>query len=180
MCFETSCTEDKGQRRELLSYRDWARCGVTCPGEAVHVDCCGKRKECCCPGMSFRVDSCRDWTDVDLCASGMSGLGRIIRVDVTIRDVCPGKRVAAAVILTEEDGCGEELPRGMKTFTLPAHSGELCRDMRLKCIEFVVPEDLKPDCCCAALCGTRRFRARVIANYIDTDYEQCCTQAAVL
>ena len=35
-----------------------------------------------------------------------------------------------------------EYQRGMKTMTLPAHRYEGCRDIQVKCIQFVVPEDI--------------------------------------
>ena len=91
-----------------------------------------------------------------------------------MKNVCPGKRVALAVILTEVDENGLEHQRGMKTMTLPAHSYPTCRDMLVKCIRFVLPDDLdvsggEPQ----SMCGTRSLRARVIAHNIDTDY-RCC------
>ena len=33
----------------------------------------------------------------------LSSLGRILQLDVTVKNVCPNKRVALAVILTEVD-----------------------------------------------------------------------------
>ena len=49
-------------------------------------------------------------------------MGCIIQMDVTIKNVCPGKRVALAAILTEVDEHGMEYQRGMKALTIPAHS----------------------------------------------------------
>ena len=34
--------------------------------------------------------------------------GRILQLDLTLKQVCPGKRVALAVILTEVDDNGQE------------------------------------------------------------------------
>lgn len=100
--------------------------------------------------------------------------GRILQLDVTVKNVCPGKRVALAAILTKVDENGAEYQRGMKVMTLPAHSGPACRDVRVKCIKFVVPEDLdvsggSP----VSLCNPPNFKARFLANVIDTDY-RCC------
>ena len=64
----------------------------------------------------------------------------ILQLDVTVKNVCPGKRVALAAILTEVDENGTEHQRGMKVMTLPAHSAPVCRDVLVKCIKFVVPE----------------------------------------
>ena len=49
-----------------------------------------------------------------------------------------------------------------------------CRDVLVKCITFVLPEDLDvSDGTPNSLCGIRSFRARFISHYIDTDFE-CC------
>ena len=69
--------------------------------------------------------------------------------------VCPDKRVALAVILTEVDCKGKEYQRGMKTFTIPAHHSPGCRDILVKCIKFVLPEDLNVSGGCPrGLCST--------------------------
>lgn len=75
------------------------------------------------------------------------------------------------MILTEVDPAGQEYPRGMKTMTIPAHDCPSCRDVEVKNIRFVLPEDLDvsgdtPD----SICNARNFKARAIANYIDTDF----------
>lgn len=95
-------------------------------------------------------------------------------MDVTIKNVCPGKRVALAAILTEVDGDGMEHQRGMKTMTIPAHDFSTCRDILVKCIKFVVPGDLDVSGGTeGGQCSRRSFKARFLANSIDTDY-RCC------
>ena len=59
-----------------------------------------------------------------------------------MKNVCPGKRVARAAILTEVDENGAEYQRGMKAITIPAHDQPGCRDVLVRCIKFVVPGDL--------------------------------------
>ena len=82
--------------------------------------------------------------------------------------------MALAAILTEVDENGMEYQRGMKAMTIPAHTFPTCRDVLVKCIKFVVPEDLdvsggSPQ----AMCNDRNFKARFIAHNIDTDF-RCC------
>lgn len=103
----------------------------------------------------------------------LASLGRIVQVDVTLRNVCPRKRVALAALLYEVDTNGEEHKRGLKTITVPAHTRENCRDVVVRCIRFVVPEDLDPDTS-DSICGKRHFQARFIAHYIDHDFDCCC------
>lgn len=105
---------------------------------------------------------------------GIESLGRILQLSVTLKNVCPHKRVALAAIVTEV-GCDDaEYKRGMKIMTIPAHSGDSYRDVTVRCIKFVLPEDLdiphKDD---KGICGKRRFKARFIAHYIDNDFD-CC------
>ena len=70
-----------------------------------------------------------------------------------------------------------EHQRGMKTITIPAHSFPMCRDVLVKCIKFVVPEDLSVSG--GAMCSPRKFKARFLANNIDTDY-RCCESVVTL
>ena len=105
---------------------------------------------------------------------GMDLLGRILQLDVTLRNVCPHKRVALAVILSEVDECGKEYKRGMKIMTVPAHTKKTCQDVTVRCIKFVLPEDLDVSGSETSICNSRKFKAKFIANYIDNDFE-CCS-----
>ena len=68
----------------------------------------------------------------------------------------------------------------MKAFTIPAHNSASCRDVLVKCIKFVVPEDLDVSGgSTRRLCNPRNFKARFIAHNIDTDY-RCCEAALTL
>ena len=98
-------------------------------------------------------------------------------MDVTIKNVCPKKRVTLAAILTEVDQEGMEHQRGMKAMTIPAHDSATCRDILVKCIKFVVPEDLIVSA--GSMCKSRNFKVRFLANNIDTDY-RCCESVVTL
>lgn len=124
--------------------------------------------------VDLTIDGCQDSVVINVGDTYLESLGRILQLDVTVKNVCPGKRVALAVILTEVGHNGVEYQRGMKAFTIPAHNYPSCRNVLVKCIKFVLPEDLdvsggKPE----AICNSRKFRVRFIAHNIDTDY-QCC------
>lgn len=129
-----------------------------------------------CPDpVCIEVESCSDSV---ICSAGdtfLESLGRILQLDINIRNVCPGRRTALAVIVNELDEYGEEYPRGMKTITVPAHYKQDCSDVLVKCIRFVLPEDLNPSAgSCCSLCHERKFTVRTICNYIDTEF-QCCS-----
>lgn len=154
---------------------------MTFPAPSVRVECgiVVNPEQCPIP-VDLSVGGCQDSLVVDLGDTELESLGRIVQLDVTVKNVCPGKRVALGVILTEVDSEGMEYQRGMKAITIPAHSYPNCRDVLVKCIKFVLPEDLdvsggSPN----AMCNTRNLKARFIAHNIDTDY-RCCESVLTL
>ena len=164
-----------------IKYSDAEGNAVTFPNPSVRVDCRAVvNPEKCPTPVDVTVGGCQDSVLVDLGDAYLESLGRIVQLDVTVKNVCPGKRVALAMILTEVDQNGMEYQRGMKAFTLPAHSFPTCRDVLVRCVKFVLPEDLdvsgkSP----RSLCGKRNLKVRVIAHNIDTDY-RCCEAVVTL
>lgn len=168
-------TSGTKQVNQSIEYSDAEHNHVTFPDPSVAVDCgIVVTPEECPEPKELEIEGCEDSLIVDLGDVLLESLGRIVQINVTVRNVCPGRRVALAVILTEIDEHGEEHNRGMKAITVPAHHFPTCRDILVKCIKFVLPEDLDvsggPQ---AAICNERRFKARFIAHNIDTDFE-CC------
>lgn len=163
---------------ESITYSDKEGNVVSFPKPMVSVECdIVVYPEPCPEPVDLTVEGCQDSVLVDLGDVYLESQGRIIQMDVTIQNVCPGKRVALAAILTEVDKDGMEHQRGMKAFTIPAHSAPVCRDVLVKCIKFVVPEDLSVSG--GAMCSPRKFKARFLANNIDTDY-RCCESTMTL
>lgn len=163
---------------ESITYSDKEGNMVSFPKPMVSVECdIVVHPEPCPEPVELTVEGCQDSVLVDLGDVYLESQGRIIQMDVTIQNVCPGKRVALAAILTEVDKDGMEHQRGMKAFTIPAHSAPVCRDVLVKCIKFVVPEDLSVSG--GAMCSPRKFKARFLANNIDTDY-RCCESTMTL
>ena len=157
---------------ESISYDDATGNTVTFPSPTIEVDCgvnyCEGR---CADPVDFTASGCTDSIEFDAGDICIEGFGRIVRVSAVLRSVCPGKRVALAVILNEVDEDGEEIGRGMKILTIPAVVGEVCRDINVNCVTFVLPE--LPDSTLPP-CADRTYRARFIANYIDNDFNPCC------
>ena len=166
---------------ESITYSDTEGNQVVFPDPTVTVECeiVVQPEECPVP-VDFTVEGCTDSVVVDLGEISLESQGCIIQMNVTIKNVCPGKRVALAAILTEVDEHGIEYQRGMKTLTIPAHNAGTCKDVLVQCIKFVVPEDQDvstgtPE----GMCSPRNFKARFIAHTMDTDY-RCCESVLTL
>lgn len=165
---------------ESITYDDNEDNIVTFPSPTVEVDCgiviCPDN---CTDPAEVSVYGCSDAVEIDAGDICMDGLGRIVQLDVTLRNICPNKRVALAVLLNEVDSQGNEYKRGLKTMTVPAHTRESCRDITIRCINFVLPEDLDVSNTTGSMCHTRNFKARFIAHYIDNDFEYRCCDVAL-
>ena len=159
---------------ESISYDDAEGNVVSFPSPELEVDCdIIVRPEICPEPVELTVDGCEDTLEFDAGDLGMESLGRIVQLSVTLKNVCPHRRVALAAILTEVDDHGLEYKRGMKTVLVPAHTKESCRDVTVRCIKFVLPESLDVSGSTSSICNARNFKARFIANYIDDDFT-CC------
>ena len=157
---------------DSITYADTEGNAVTFPEPSIKVDCgLTVTPEPCPIPIDLATASCQDSLVVDLGDTYLESLGRILQLNVTLKNVCPYKRVALAVILTEVDYAGQEHSRGMKTFTIPAHSSPGCRDILVKCIKFVLPEGLNVSGKCPqSLCSIRNFKARLIAHKMRKDH----------
>ena len=145
---------------------------VDCDSIIVNPDECGT-------ATSFQVDGCADSTVINGNDTTIKDLGRIVQVDVPIKNVCPNKRLAVGVILTEIDSGNIEHNRGMKTLLIPPIESTKCENIIIKCVSFVVPEALDTTGNVDALCNSRDFKARVLVNYVDTDFV-CCNPETVI
>ncbi|MDE6776300.1 MAG: VWA domain-containing protein [Oscillospiraceae bacterium] len=159
---------------ESISYSDTEGNTVTFPSPKLEVDCdVVVNPETCPEPVELSVDGCEDTVELDAGKLDMDSLGRIAKLDITVRNVCPNKRVALAAILTEVDCEGIEHKRGLKTMVVPAHTNETCRDVIVRGIKFVLPESLDVSGATCSICNERNFKARFIAHYIDNNFE-CC------
>lgn len=159
---------------ESVFYSDNEGNAVTFPSPELLVDCgVVVIPESCPEPVDIAFIGCTDALEVDAGEIELETLGRLLQIDVTLRNVCPNKRVALAVVLTEVDDEENEYRRGMKTMVIPAHTFESCRDITVRCIKFVLPEELDVNDDEGVMCNTRNFRARFIANYIDAGFD-CC------
>lgn len=157
-----------------IDYRDDEGNTVTFPSPEIDVECgvIVIPEECPEP-VNIEFEGCQDFLEFNAGDVELASLGRILELSVTIRNVCPHRRVALGVILTELDHYGKEFRRGVKTITVPMHNSKACQDVTVRCIKFVLPEGLDVSGSADSICNPRRFRARFIADYIDNDFD-CC------
>ena len=159
---------------ESITYSDKEGNKVTFPSPKIEVDCgVVVLPETCPEPVEIKIDGCDDAIEYDAGELELESLGRILQLDVTLKNICPHKRVALAVIVTEVDSHGTEYKRGMKTMTIPAHTRSTCHDVTVRCIKFVLPEDLDVSGSKDSICNERHFKAKFIAHYIDNDFD-CC------
>lgn len=159
---------------ESVDYSDDEDNVVDFPSPEINVNCdvIVMPEECPEP-VDVAIDGYTDSLEYDAGDLELSSLGRILQLDVKIKNVCPNRRVALAAIVHEVDDNGIEYKRGMKTMTIPAHTKATCQDVTVRCIKFVLPEDLDVNNSENSICDTRNFKARFIAHYIDNDFD-CC------
>lgn len=117
----------------------------------------------------IEIGSCNDVLEYELDDSELSSLGRLLNLSFTVKNVCPYKRVAVAVIVHELDSKNREHPRGLKTFVI-SHREKGCRDIKVNCLHFVLPESLDEEHSPHSICEKRRFVVRTISHYIDTNF----------
>ena len=157
------------QVNQSIQYSDAQGNLVDFPDPTVNVKCdvvvCA---EPCPTPVDVVAEGCSDLVVVDVGDVQLGGQGRIIQLELTVKDVCPNRRVALGVILEEVGPDGKTEPRGVKVFTLPAHTQPGCRDVQVQCIRFVVPEDVS--LWGKSLCDTRRFQVQVIAQAMDGEF----------
>lgn len=154
---------------QSIQYSDAQGNLVDFPDPTVNVKCdqvvCA---EPCPTPVDVVAEGCSDTVVVDVGDVQLGAQGRIIQLEVTVKDVCPNRRVALGVMLEEVGPDGKTEPRGFKAYTIPAHTQPGCRDVQVQCIRFVVPEDVS--LWGKSLCDTRRFQVQLIAQEMDWEF----------
>ena len=114
-------------------------------------------------------DACEESKAVTLTATEAEQTGRILDVAMTLKDVCPAKRTAVGIAVSEVDAEGNEYPRGFRAVTVPAHNYAACRDIAMPTVRFILPESLRVDGGTSVCCGSRHFVLRTAMHSIDTE-----------
>ncbi len=115
----------------------------------------------------MKSDSCTDMVTYNMDDIYCGSSGCVVVVNVSLKMICPGKKVALAVMLYEIDEMGCEISRGFKCIEVPAHQAKTCRDMEVRNICFAVPAGNDATRAAEANCRSKQFIARVVTNYVD-------------
>ena len=147
---------------EEIEFSDDEQNEVKFPDPKVYVDC-GEvvHPEPEPEPVEFSSAPCEEQVCYDMGELSLNAQGRLVELGLTLRSVCPSRRVALGVLLEDGEEGGF---RSFKAFVIPAQCGKKCRDIRVEGIRFVVPDT-------RCHCLSRDFTARAIANYMDTDAE---------
>lgn len=153
---------------ESITYTDTEGNQANFPNPTIEIDCgIDINPELCPKSNEIVVEKCVDeYVEYNLNDIYLDDTGKILEVKLKLKSICPNKRVALAVILTEKDTLGNEQKRGMKIMTIPAHQLEGCKDINIEKIRFILPDDIS----LAGVCEERLFNVRAMAHYIDSGY----------
>ncbi|MDO5299351.1 MAG: hypothetical protein Q4F18_07970 [Clostridia bacterium] len=98
----------------------------------------------------------------------LTNTGRVLDVTMTLKRICPCRRVAVGLLVSEVDQAGNEYSRGFKAITVPAHYNSGCCDIEMPRTRFILPEDLRVDGGTSMCDGSRHFIVRTEAHYVDS------------
>lgn len=119
-----------------ITYSDNEGNLVSFPKPTVAVECeIVVHPEPCPEPVELAVEGCQDSVLVDLGDTFLESQGRIIQMDVTIRNVCPGKRVALAAILWRQAGAPDVPVKGLEGYQDTAAVADWAKTAILWCIQ---------------------------------------------
>lgn len=149
---------------ESITYTDTEGNIANFDDPEIYVDCEEVIVVDPCPTpQNIKFKGCQDYLAYDLGDYVLDDLGRILELSLTIKNVCPNKKVAVAVMLNEIDDYGVEHKKAIKIISIPAHTNNKCKDIKLTNIKLVLPEEDNN------MCETKKFVARALVNYIDNN-----------
>ncbi|HHY14144.1 MAG TPA: hypothetical protein GX526_05840 [Thermoanaerobacterales bacterium] len=110
--------------------------------------------------ISFNFEECNDIKHIGVDDISLKFTGTIIHVNIKFKAVCPGRKLAFAIILNEREGA-DFITRSLRVSEVDVPDIEDCKlvDLLVEGISFYL-QNLNP-------CISRSFAITVIAHYID-------------
>lgn len=135
----------------------------------IYVQGCRQNDDTLCTGCAcdqggathIYYDACENSKAVTVignCKEEMQG--RVLDVNVTLRNVCPGRCSSLGLSLSELDEDGTEYARGFRAISVPAHNARCYQDVQLDTVRFVLPEE-------RGLQRRRHLIVRTTHHYLD-------------
>ena len=153
---------------ESITYTDSEGNQANFQNPTIEIDCgININPELCPKSNEFVIDKCEQGIEYNLNDIYLDSNGKILEINLKLKSICPNKRIALAVMLTEKDTFGNEQKRGMKIMTVPAHQLDGCKDINIEKLRFILPDDIS----LAGICEERLFNVRAMAHYIDSGYD---------
>lgn len=115
--------------------------------------------------QNIDYNNCENYKNITFDMLNLSGVGRFLNVNTTIKKVCPNKQIAVGFKLYETTS-GSKVMKGYKTFAVQ-HSENSCADITLSNIQFVLPEEIAETKDKTNLCSARTFELEIISHYVD-------------
>ena len=103
-------------------------------------------------------ENCKEVSVIGSCEEETQG--RVLDVNVTLRNVCPGRCSSLGLNLSEMDEDGAEYARGFRAISVPAHNARCHQDVQLDTVRVVLPED-------HSLQRRRHLIVRTTHHYLD-------------
>lgn len=114
-----------------------------------------------------RFRNCDEVKETALASIEPERSGKVLLVDMTLKNVCPCRRVAVGYHVSELDTSGNEHARGFKALTVAPHYNCRASDVQVPRVRFLLPENENTEEGCPSD-GTRRFIVRSEAHYADS------------
>lgn len=119
---------------------------------------CGYVDADCCFDMTEDVffDKCQDYEEKTVKPVRLQCQARLLKINVFLKNVCRGRKVAIGVIVCEGDKT-----RGFKgtEIEVPGKPCSGCTSIKINNFCFVLPE--------RSICDKRKLKVKVIAHYTD-------------
>lgn len=159
---------------QSITLTDAAGESVHFPNPVLHITGGGPGPQPECPvidipcpdPVAITASGCEECVCADLGCTSLETSGRILNLSMTLKGLCPGKRVAVGILVSEVDACGNVYDCGFKTLVIPpqrSSTGGFCAPVRVRGMRFVVPDSIPG----LPHCAKRTFLVRVFTNTID-------------
>lgn len=127
------------------------------PEEEDNISCSYKDSDCCFDiSKDVEFGKCEDNEEVTVGPVTLSCQARLLKVNVFLKNVCRGRKVALGVLVCEKNSTigfkGTEV-------IIPGKPGSGCTNIKITNFCFVIPE--------RNICDKRKVEVKVIAHYTD-------------